>query len=152
MDRGSLLGQSANVLVNIVGGNDLTLAEVQGVMEELAQHIGEHTQLLFGAAVDPKLDGSLGVTLISSLGARQPGGSPEAPPTRTAPAPRAAPAYAEAVPSAAVPAAPAPARPSLEPATPEPTVRGRFDKSEPTIVDGEDLDVPTFMRKNMKVR
>ena len=31
-------------------------------------------------------------------------------------------------------------------------VRGRFDKSEPTIIDGEDLDVPTFMRKNLKVK
>jgi cell division protein FtsZ len=46
MDQGALLGQSANVLVNIVGGEDLTLAEVQGVMEELARHIGEQTQLL----------------------------------------------------------------------------------------------------------
>jgi cell division protein FtsZ len=25
--------------------------------------------------------------------------------------------------------------------------RGRFDKAEPTIEDGEDLDVPTFMRR-----
>ena len=32
------------------------------------------------------------------------------------------------------------------------TVRGRFEKSEPTIVDGEDLDVPTFMRKNLKMK
>jgi cell division protein FtsZ len=28
----------------------------------------------------------------------------------------------------------------------ESTTRGRFDKSEPTIVEGEDLDVPTFLR------
>ena len=34
----------------------------------------------------------------------------------------------------------------------ENAVRGRFDKSEPTIIDGEDLDVPTFMRKNLKVK
>jgi cell division protein FtsZ len=25
--------------------------------------------------------------------------------------------------------------------------RGRFAKTDPTIVDGEDLDVPTFLRK-----
>jgi cell division protein FtsZ len=25
--------------------------------------------------------------------------------------------------------------------------KGRFAKSDPTIVDGEDLDVPTFLRK-----
>jgi cell division protein FtsZ len=34
----------------------------------------------------------------------------------------------------------------------EPASRGRFEKAEPTIVDGQDLDVPTFMRKNLKVR
>src|SRR5215471_8201423 len=30
----------------------------------------------------------------------------------------------------------------------EPVTRGRFEKSEPTIVEGEDLDVPTYLRKN----
>lgn len=30
---------------------------------------------------------------------------------------------------------------------PVPATRGRFDKAEPTIEDGEDLDVPTFMRR-----
>ncbi len=29
----------------------------------------------------------------------------------------------------------------------EPVNRGRFEKSEPTIIDGQDLDVPTFMRR-----
>jgi cell division protein FtsZ len=66
--------------------------------------------------------------------------------------------------------APAPARPSPRPAAPlpkasakpaaakikqeilqfEPIARGRFEKSEPTIVEGEDLDVPTFLRLNLK--
>lgn len=30
--------------------------------------------------------------------------------------------------------------------------RGRFDKSEPTIIDGEDLDIPTFMRKGIRIK
>jgi cell division protein FtsZ len=34
----------------------------------------------------------------------------------------------------------------------EPVNRGRFEKSEPTIVEGEDLDVPTYLRKKIKVR
>ncbi len=29
----------------------------------------------------------------------------------------------------------------------EPIAKGRFDKAEPTVVDGEDLDIPTFLRK-----
>ena len=161
MDQGSLLGQASNVLVNIVGGEDLTLAEVQTVMEELVGHIGEQTQLLFGAAVDPKLDGRLGVTLISSLGARGVGASAAA----------GVPGESSAVPIPTVRHASAPSIPSISKQTAvEPgaalaavrtgadampgdnAVRGRFDKSEPTIIDGEDLDVPTFMRKNLKVK
>ncbi|MFZ4597606.1 MAG: hypothetical protein ACOYNN_03095 [Terrimicrobiaceae bacterium] len=61
--------------------------------------------------------------------------------------------------------APRPARqPAPEPAKPkpaqakvkqetlqfEPVARGRFEKIEPTIVEGEDLDVPTFLRQNLK--
>jgi cell division protein FtsZ len=34
----------------------------------------------------------------------------------------------------------------------EPVNRGRFEKSEPTIVDGQDLDVPAFMRMNIRVK
>lgn len=34
----------------------------------------------------------------------------------------------------------------------EPVNRGRFEKSEPTIVDGQDLDVPAFMRMNVRVK
>ena len=34
----------------------------------------------------------------------------------------------------------------------ESVTRGRFEKSEPTIVEGQDLDVPTFLRKNVRVK
>jgi cell division protein FtsZ len=33
----------------------------------------------------------------------------------------------------------------------EPVHSGRFEKSEPTIVDGQNLDIPTFMRRNVRV-
>ena len=32
----------------------------------------------------------------------------------------------------------------------EPTSKGRFAKSEPTIVDGQDLDIPTLLRTTKK--
>ena len=159
MDRGSLLNQATNILVNIVGGQDLTLAEVQSVMEDLAHHIGEQTQLLFGAAVDPKLQGKLGVTLISSLGARENGLRPPTIPKDSAVVP--APQTRSATMSVPVPGLPptvvdhtavGAARTAAEVNASDLAVRGRFDKSEPTIVDGEDLDVPTFMRKNVKMK
>ena len=155
MDRGSLLGDASNVLVNIVGGQDLTLAEVQTVMEELSGHIGDQTQLLFGAAVDPALDGRMGVTLISSLGARAngqstPAASP-APVIRHAGTVPPIPATAKQTAAEPTPALAA-TRAGGEATAGDNAVRGRFDKSEPTIIDGEDLDVPTFMRKNLKVK
>ena len=63
-----------------------------------------------------------------------------------------------------IPAEPEPARVAASAAKPkrtetkqeqmqfEPVARGRFEKSEPTIVDGQNLDVPTFMRRNVKVK
>jgi cell division protein FtsZ len=39
-----------------------------------------------------------------------------------------------------------------EPLQFEPVARGRFEKIEPTIVEGEDLDVPTFLRLTGKKR
>lgn len=165
MEAGALLGQASNVLVNIVGGSDLRLAEVQAMMESLADHIGDQTQLLFGAVVDPKLDGRIGVTLISSLGARGnlPAAAPAAPfPQPQPPAPHPQPAPVP-TPSYQRPgSAPAPNRPPVAPPAPapapaapaEPAIRGRFehDKVEPTIVEGEDLDVPTFLRKNFRLK
>jgi cell division protein FtsZ len=63
---------------------------------------------------------------------------------------------------AAKPAAKATPKPAAEPAAKkeqkaeqmplEAPSRGRFDKGEPTIVDGQDLDVPTFMRRNVKLK
>jgi hypothetical protein len=49
-------------------------------------------------------------------------------------------------------AKPKPAQPKQEQMQFEPVTRGRFEKSEPTIVDGQDLDVPTFLRRNVKVK
>jgi cell division protein FtsZ len=52
---------------------------------------------------------------------------------------------------------PKPARQKIVPAKQEvlqfePVTRGRFEKSEPTIIEGQDLDVPTFLRKNFRVK
>lgn len=34
----------------------------------------------------------------------------------------------------------------------EPVARGRFEKSEPTIIEGEDLDVPTYLRLKIRLK
>lgn len=71
IDQGRLLQQTKNLLVHVVGGESLTLMEVDGVMKQVARTVPEQTQILFGLSVDPKLNDSISVTLISSLGLEQ---------------------------------------------------------------------------------
>jgi cell division protein FtsZ len=208
MDRGRMLADATNVLVQVAGGPGMTLAEVEVLMQELGRHVNEQTQILFGAVVDGKLGDRLTVTIISSLAADEDlisqsrdGGTlsdvsaqpplreqhpapqihiePESAATESVPPaesiPFEEPLAAEATPTAAfTPGEPEPPtvmpskkvvpqtgeKASSEKPVPakqeilqfEPVTRGRFEKSEPTIVEGEDLDVPTYLRKNIKVK
>lgn len=218
MDKGRMLEDARNILVNVAGGVSMTLNEVQIMMEELNRHISDQTRLLFGAAVDPALGQKMTVTLLSALEADaaavevqpRPAVRAESSPVAVAPAASVAPPRVELAPVERMPLpvepepepertpiiygvppveAPVvtaaevaalfvepepPVQPEPEPireAVPvpkpartkpvqvrqeqmqfEPVTRGRFEKSEPTIVDGQDLDVPTFLRRNVKVK
>ena len=206
MDRGRMLADATNVLVQVSGGAGMTLSEVEVLMQELGRHVNEQTQILFGAVVDGKLGDRLAVTIISSLAAdedlisesrdgatlsnvfAQPPVREQHPPPQIHIEPEAAmepvaheesisfeqPVVAQATPAAesmpgeseplpvtprkkAVPHTDEKAAAKSVPAKQEilqfePVTRGRFEKSEPTIVEGEDLDVPTYLRKNIKVK
>jgi cell division protein FtsZ len=208
MNRGEMLQDSYHAIIHIRGGSNVTLGEVQIIMEELNRHINDRTKLFMGISVDPEMGQRLSVSIISSLGGRLEEGASLLPPvardeqtsnpepervvdasqagpsTRTAEFPEAETSRSEALPaemdlnrfspsesesthpneSAPLP----PKEPSVKPASRAPAVkkveakqevlpfepvsRGRFEKSEPTIVDGQDLDVPTFLRKQVKFR
>lgn len=67
LDRGKLLSDARSVLVQVAGGDTMTLFEVQLVMEELSKHVGKGTQILFGTGTDKRLGNSLTVTILSSI-------------------------------------------------------------------------------------
>lgn len=71
IDQGRLLHQTRTLLVHVAGGESLTLVEVEGIMKQLGRHVPDHTHILFGLGVDSKLDDSVAITLISSLGLSQ---------------------------------------------------------------------------------
>jgi cell division protein FtsZ len=214
LDRGKILTSACDVLVNISGGKDLSLAEVEEIMQALIRQASDKTHFLLGTTVDPRTQGKIGISILCSVDI-----NPEQPaePVRRRPQEeslaaevngRSAPAVSEepeieaekveepevleeaaeeipdvfheeedaprpapvAMPPRRTPQASRPSVPaaSSEPASKpmvarphvmkqedfqfEPVSRGRFEKSEPTIVDGEDLDVPTFLRKNFRPR
>jgi cell division protein FtsZ len=217
MDKGRMLSEAAHVLVQVAGGPGMTLSEVEILMRELGRHVRDHTQIVFGTAVDGKMGNRLSVTIISSLASEdsiatqdtspppepflapppaileQVEEPPPAPPKidivpeiESAASPEPAPDDLIAVESPVVAEAPPPPMPvpSIKKPAPrlippkkkpvvekeakppkekivqakqevlqfEPVTRGRFEKSEPTIVEGQDLDIPTFLRKNIRVK
>lgn len=72
LDRGKLLSEAQAVLVQVAGGDTMTLYEVQLVMEEVSKHVGSETQILFGTGTDKRLSNSLSVTIISSVPGSEP--------------------------------------------------------------------------------
>ncbi len=192
MDKGRLLKEGKTVLVSVAGGPEMTLHEVQLLMEELHRFLDPQARLLFGVRVDPALSGRIALTVVSALGVVEEKRMPVRPARRRAaqeeeiseeegaeaasgvsglperssgflrsrrqPASEASPfemeddeAEQEEESAEAIAAASRKA-PTQETLKFEPVTRGRFAKSEPTIVDGQDLDVPTFMRHKIRIR
>ena len=65
LDGGQMLGESEAVLVSLMAGPDLTMAEVNRVMEQVNRQC-EHAQVIMGAAIDEAFKERLAVTLIAA--------------------------------------------------------------------------------------
>lgn len=71
INEGDLLSNAKNLLVHVVGGESLTLAEVEQIMKQLGRHVPDETQILFGTGVDARMGDSVAVTLVSALSAQE---------------------------------------------------------------------------------
>ncbi|HET9134923.1 MAG TPA: cell division protein FtsZ, partial [Gemmatimonadales bacterium] len=65
LDNVSINGASG-VLINIVGGDDLTLGETTQISEIIHDAVGDDAQIIFGAGSDPKLKDEVRVTVIAT--------------------------------------------------------------------------------------
>jgi cell division protein FtsZ len=172
LEGGRMLGESEAVLVSLMSGPDLTMVEVNRVMEEIQRRC-EHAQVIMGAALDENFRERLGVTLIAArkdpdqaqrgskdrdigneletqLLSRS---STQRPNSRFVPPPPALPPEQMEKLLARQSGGGRPRkgggklRQTQLPL--EIVSKGRFDKSEPTIHKGEDLDVPTYIRRGV---
>ncbi len=57
---------STGVLVNITGGEDLTLGEVNQISEIIHDASGDQAEIIFGAVHDPAMQGEVRVTVIAT--------------------------------------------------------------------------------------
>lgn len=74
-DVGSVAG-ARGVLVNVMGGPELSLAEVREAVELIAQAVSPDAEIVFGTGVDPHLEGRAQVTLIAVGMEAPPSGEP----------------------------------------------------------------------------
>jgi cell division protein FtsZ len=170
LDGGHILNESDALLVSLAGGPDLTMSEVNKIMESLQRQC-ENAHLIFGAVIDEAFTGRLSVTLIaSSRSPIEPAPLSDEEMRKADPAPMQFldPSPTRRPPSRVV--APPPEMSNekkeqlysrqtgqtrrksarLQKELPlEIVFKGRFDKSEPTIRHGEDLDLPTYIRKGV---
>ncbi|MFN7138451.1 MAG: cell division protein FtsZ [Limisphaerales bacterium] len=171
MLSGGVLEEADAILVNLTAGEDFTMMEVNGLMEKVCG-LNRHCNFVFGAGVNAAFDGKISVTLVTSRfgeSIEAPGASrvseqaageikpdfqeDQTPPKRSSrfrpPAPelpeekkrelfkKTARAQKKGV-------------GLLQGQLPlEIVSKGRFEKSEPTLHEGQDLDVPTYIRRNV---
>jgi cell division protein FtsZ len=65
LDGGQALAEASALLVNLVGGPDLTMAEVKLIMEELKRRAAG-AQIIIGAGIASEMKGRLELTLVAS--------------------------------------------------------------------------------------
>ena len=163
LDEGRALAGANAVLVSLTGGKDLTMAEVNRVMEKISRHC-ENAQIIMGAAIDAGMANKLSVALIAAKNSAEKSESPASeqgnfpiPTEENAenPAPRFG--------TRSLPGSQLQQREvaitrrirkdktkMLQTQLPLAIIsKGRFDKSEPTIHKGEDLDIPTYIRRGV---
>jgi cell division protein FtsZ len=65
LDEVSLKGARA-VLVNVTGGMDMTLLEVDEAANAISDQVDPEANIIFGAAFDPSLDGKIRVSVVAT--------------------------------------------------------------------------------------
>ncbi len=172
LDRGTSLTEARTALIRIEGPADLRFAEVQAAAQLVSKKL--HDDCLLQLAVDiTESDSAPLIVSILATSAPRPARKEVSPVVESLPIPevRVEPQIHPIIPAQSeIPTEdgeelfdtdpytiPKTAtgrktpKPKQETLSLDPVNRGRFDKSEPTIVGGEDLDVPTFIRQKTRL-
>ncbi len=148
------------LLVNIIGGTDLTLPMVNELMTAVTEMYGKDAHVIMGAVIDESMAQRLEVCVLGTtdIGGRGPA-QRRLSAGRGSQTPFVRPPAAGPAPGAPTPApAPAPAKVSASAKVEqneftfnEVESRGYFDKTDRNLFEGQDLDVPTYLRKGIKI-
>jgi cell division protein FtsZ len=131
LDNVSIAG-ATGVLINIIGGDDLTLGETTQINDIIHDAVGDDAEIIFGAGNDPAMQGEVRVTVIATGFDR--------PTTAEHPVPAAGRTGAGpgvlTFPKRPAPVPPPPAPPKIQPKAPPGS-------------DVPEMEIPTFIRRQM---
>jgi len=142
LEKGAVISEARSLLVSIAGGSDLTLKEIDDVMKAISGKMQKDAKLFMGTIIDPDFQDKLSITVIAS---EKWSSDPEPKPvadsgreSETAVKPKRGRGAAGA-------------KDLQTKLKLEPTGKGRFNNVEPTVLDGEDFDIPTFIRRSISI-
>ena len=151
LGQGIQLAKSSSALVSIIGGDALTLQDIQKVMDGIREIVPSDAHLLVGAACDPVMGDSLAVTVLTAeqwveegvlepirgAAAARPESEKERVQSQRSPRPRSREKEKR--------------RMLQKKLSPESTSQERFKGAQPSLYRGEDMDIPTFIRRGVKL-
>lgn len=143
VEDGSALASAESVLVSILGGPDMTIREVESIMTAIQKVVRKEAHLFMGTAIDEHWRDTISVTIVASQFWR------DEEPAEEKPEPEL---------STESPSKPAPGGKKKKRAAAtqvqlglDAIAKGIFKDVEPTVFEGEDLDIPTFMRRRVVI-
>ncbi|MBL0939907.1 MAG: cell division protein FtsZ [Gemmatimonadaceae bacterium] len=166
LDNVSISG-ATGVLVNITGGEDLTLGEVHQINDIVHDAVGDEAEIIFGAVHEPAMMGEIRVTVIAtgfdryvqqgSVSHQMAAPSPFAPSARPS---HAASSEAQVAAAKAPSVLPFPTKDRTAPRPPATPTRPMWDGAAPrpprvpptspsTSAELDDMEIPTFIRRQM---
>ena len=125
------MAKSAGILVGLTGGNDMKLSELETVMNRLQERVPEGVWVNFGVAIDPAFKGRLSAIVLVAEQWKEPL-MDDARRQMGFTFNRRLSAEQGELPL-------------------ETVGKGRFSNLDSTIHDGQDLDVPTYIRRGIKL-
>jgi len=161
LESGKLLGECDNVLVHISADDSLKLTEVHSALRQISKHVEENAQVLLGVATDVEAEDAFAVVIMASRPSADAsvadaeddyefsGSQGEEGGNEEAADPKPGKGKAKAKNTRRTTGA---GEQTQEELPLDQAMRGRFKDLDPTMVDGQDLDVPTFIRMRMRLK
>ncbi len=127
LNGGKVLGKSAGIIIGLTGGPDLKLSEIETVMNRIQEKLPEDTWVNFGVAVEPAFENRLSAIVLVAEQWKEPLMDDA----------RRQMGFGFNRGQGELPL--------------ETGGKGRFANLDSTVYEGQDLDVPTYIRRDIKL-